>query len=124
MLYITCTCLTAGTYVFMVIRKLLTEHFASLVNTASTEQGNEIDSSATKPLHLTCSMACEDEAPNCVCIGEELVTCFGSDIVETTAYLPSEDNGKQKIISLYVCIVCMCSRDFITNNYHDVYALL
>ena len=121
-IYITCTLLTTGTYVFMVNQKLLTEHCASLVNTASTEQGNEIDSTATKPLHLTCSMACKDEAPNCVCVGEELVTCFGSDsdIVETTTYPPSEDDGKHKIISLYV----MCDRDFITNHYHDVYALL
>ena len=31
---------------------------------------------------------------------------------------------KHQIISLYVCIVCTCSRDFITNNYHYVYASL
>ena len=128
-IYITCTLLTTGTYVFMVNQKLLTEHCASLVNTASTEQGNwDRQCGYQTPSSFTCSMACMEETPNCICVGDKLVTCFGSesepDMMETTTYPASEDDGKHKTILLYACIVCMCNRDFITNHYHEVYVSL
>ena len=54
-------------------------------------------------------MACMEETPNCICVGDKLVTCFGSesepDMMETTTYPASEDDGKHKTILLYACIV-------------------
>ena len=56
--------------------------------------------------------------PNCICLDYEVVTCFGSDIVETTTYPPSEEGGKHKFIELHVW------QRFLPNNYHDIFTSL
>ena len=75
-----------------------------LVITASIEWSNETDNAATKPSHLTCSMACKNEAPNCISMEEEIVTCFGTENMEMTIYSLSEEGDKHKSISLYVAL--------------------